>query len=76
MGYIRLPWCAENKVLPVLNLMVHACLLYRSFGAWPKIGKQQLFSHGNKKNFKMHNKHVTNGMYIHLNGPICKDNSM
>ena len=28
----------------LLNLMVHACLLYRSFGAWPKIAKQQLFS--------------------------------
>ena len=44
MGHICQPWCAENKVLSVLNLMVHACLLYRSFGAWPKIAKQQLFS--------------------------------
>ena len=46
MGYICLPWCAEIKFCQfrfLLNLMVHACLLYRSFGAWPIIAMQQLF---------------------------------
>ena len=40
-GVQKIKFC---KFTYLLNLMVHACLMYRSFGAWPKIAKQQLFS--------------------------------